>query len=337
MNEFISIIQDNGEALIHIIDDILDIAKIEAGELKLEFVDIGMDQLLKGIYDAVLPNLLKSKDGEIESHLKINNESKKAVVSVDPGRFRQVVTNLLSNAFKFTDKGYVDLGYKIINEKKLQVFVKDTGIGIAKDKQDVIFDRFRQIDGSNTRDYGGTGIGLTITRNLVKMMKGEILLESDTGKGSKFIIELPVKSIFEEEPIEKRRVEDKSPEYTIPNLKDKTVLIAEDFESNYSYLETVLKVTNANIVWCKNGREVVEYFEKGKHADLVLMDIQMPVLNGYIATEKILEMNKDLVVIAQTAYAGPKDAERCLEVGCKDYISKPVKPKVLLNTIKENI
>jgi len=240
------------------------------------------------------------------------------------------LSNLLSNALKFTEKGIVEFGYILESPAQLKFYVKDTGIGLSADKFEMIFDRFRQADETQARRYGGTGLGLTISNNLVRLMGGTMWVESELGKGSVFYFTLPYKPYLE-------RVIYKPKATTDFNWNDKSILIAEDELRNYQYLYEVLKDTNATIIHAKNGKEAIDICKENGNIDLVLMDIKMPEINGYIATQEIKKFRQDLPIIAQTAYAMQEEITQCKEAGCDEYVSKPIDSHKLLNLINNFI
>ncbi len=331
--EFIKIIKERGNDLMRIMDDIIDIAKIEAGQVKIEIRECQVNTMLSSLL--ITMNELRKK------HLKTNvdllfkplSPDKDFTIMTDGNRLRQVLTNLLENAFKFTDRGSVEFGYTFKTEETLgpviEFYVRDTGIGIPKDKQQVVFERFRQADDSSTRKYGGTGLGLTICKNLMSLLNGDIRLESEEGKGTSFYVTLPLTSAVS-------KTAPKSGPKPLPEysglLNGKTLLVVEDEESNYFLLERILKRTNANVVWAKNGIDAINMTSAG-NIDLVLMDIRMPVMDGYEATAEIRKFNRTIPIIAQTAYALKGEKERSMAAGCDGYISKPIDPKEFLDTI----
>jgi CheY-like chemotaxis protein len=224
----------------------------------------------------------------------------------------------------------VEFGY--INNKEesnIQFYVRDSGIGIPLDKRDMIFDRFRQIEEGSTRKYGGTGIGLFISKHIVEELGGKIWVESELGKGSSFHFTLPYESVSQKDDNTKVF----SPVKQTYNWEGKVIVIAEDVETNYRFLNAILKDTNATIVWTRDGEEVVKFCYENPNVDLVLMDIQMPKIDGYEATGRIKKVNPNITIIAQTAYAMPNDNIKCMEAGCNDYISKPVNSTLLLEKI----
>lgn len=329
---YIDIIYHNGMMLVNLIDDIIDLSKIDAGQLTVNPADCNLDNLMFEVYTFFNEIKFKQEKEHINIRLLNLNDDESNVLYTDSQRLRQVLVNLIGNALKFTERGSVEFGY-IINEEKsnIEFFVRDTGIGIPKDKQDIIFDRFRQVQEGSTRKYGGTGIGLYITKHIVELLGGNIWFESEVEEGTTFHFTLPYH--------ESRSVNDgsvifraKNPEY---NWEGKTLLIAEDIETNFKYLATILADTRAKIVWARNGQEAIDAFRNGTGVDLILMDIQMPVIDGYEATIRIRELNPEIPIIAQTAYALPHDNLKCFEVGCNDYISKPINSFLLKQKIND--
>lgn len=258
------------------------------------------------------------------------------IINSDPSKLKQIFINLLKNALKFTNKGHVHYGFKIeknTDKPMIRFFVEDTGIGIPENKLELIFDVFRQIDDSHTRKYGGTGIGLSISKKLIRFLGGDIWVESEEGKGSIFYFTIPYdgKQLINEatKSITKVKIE------IIPDTK--TILIVEDVEASYELLNTILRKSSYNTLWVKNGEEAISICKENTAIDLVLMDINMPVMNGYEATKVIKEFRPDLPIIAQTAFAIAGDKEKSIEAGCDDYISKPIKRNLILSKIISNL
>ncbi|MCF8345224.1 MAG: PAS domain S-box protein [Bacteroidales bacterium] len=324
--EYVRIINSSGNQLLNIINDIIDVAKIEAGELAIYESGCNVQELLNELYAFYSKNLHGQRKKLLDVKLKVPNEN--CFILTDKKRLRQVLTNLIDNALKFTKEGYVEFGY-VPKGENLEFFVEDTGMGIDKAMKERIFDRFIQVDGSNTREFGGTGLGLTICKNLLEKMGGGIHLWSEVGKGSRFVFTIPDKKPNAEFG---KTVENPSKKKSA-DWADKTILIVEDDESNFFYLKTIFKRTGIEICWAKNGREAVEQVRNNSKIDIVLMDIQLPILDGYEATERIREIRKNLPVIAQTAYAMVEDEQKCLDAGCNAYISKPIAKNKLLNLI----
>ncbi len=329
--EYIEIINQNGIILLKIIDDILDVAKIEAGQLKIVEKPCYLDQILYDQYILFKNMLEKREHKSLSVRLKLPEFKLENQIFTDHARLSQIMSNLLSNAIKFTEKGLIEFGYILESPSQLKFYVKDTGIGIPPDKFEMIFDRFRQADESQARRYGGTGLGLTISNNLIRLMGGNMWVESELGKGTVFYFSLPYKPYLERVLYKpKPASETKSDDF---DWKDKTILVAEDEIRNYQYLYEVLKLTNATILHAKNGKEAIELCKENVKIDLVLMDIKMPEINGYIATREIKKIRQNLPVIAQTAYAMQEEVTLCKEAGCDEYISKPIDSHKLLKLI----
>jgi signal transduction histidine kinase/CheY-like chemotaxis protein len=327
---YLDIICHNGAMLVNLIDDIMDISKIEAGQLAFNITEVNLDDLMFDLYTFFNEIKFKQEKEHISIRLLNLNDDENSVFFTDSHRLQQVLSNLIGNSLKFTESGVVEFGY--INEKdkkQIQVFVKDTGIGIPKDKINIIFDRFRQIEEGSTRKYGGTGIGLFISKHIVTLLGGKIWVESEIGKGSSFYFTLPYESV--------QRKENQTNLFAPPkrnfNWEDKLIVVAEDVETNYRFINAVLQDTKVNLIWARDGEEVVRICKENSNIDLILMDIQMPKLNGYEATAAIRKSNRNVKIIAQTAYAMPNDNIKCIEAGCNDYISKPINSSLLLEKI----
>ncbi len=332
--EYIDKINKSSEILLHLIDDIIDISKIEAQQVHIHYQPCFINKIMHELYITYDEEKHRLNKPEVDLRLSRENNDSGFIIYSDPSRLKQIMSNLIANAIKFTDKGYVEFGYNTLaTPGYIRFYVKDTGIGIDKKQRDYIFDRFWKGINAKTKLYRGTGIGLTISKKLTELLNGKIWVESSTDSGSIFYLELPLKKSIEKQ----RESSVQIPDTKILNWHDKTILIAEDEELNYMYLEEALRKTKAQIIWAKDGKEAVEKFSQPsqKAIDLVLMDIKMPEMNGYDATRKIKQHNPKTPVIAQTAYAMTGEKELILDAGCDDYISKPVKVKKLLNTIKK--
>ncbi|WP_166363290.1 ATP-binding protein [Perlabentimonas gracilis] len=329
-HRYLDIVCHNGAMLVNLIDDIMDISKIEAGQLAFNKSDVNIDDLFFDLYTFFNEAKFKQEKEHLTLRLLNLNDDENNLLFTDEQRLRQVLSNLIGNAIKFTDKGAVEFGYVNNKEKKhIEFFVRDTGIGIPKEKVDIIFERFRQIEEGSTRKYGGTGIGLFISKHIVDLLGGDIWVESETGKGSTFYFTLPYATVYERE----NAVKVFTPADKNYNWEGKTIMIAEDAETNYKFLRAMLEKTKAYIIWARNGEEVVSYCHNNSNVDMILMDIQMPVMDGYEATSIIKRQNPSIKIIAQTAYAMPNDNIKCIEAGCNDYISKPINTQLLLEKI----
>lgn len=320
--KYIEIIKTSGDRLMNTVNDLIDISKIETGQVDITFSEINIKHQVEELNRFFEP---EAKKNGIKLVLEKSLPSEKSNIKTDKTKLNSILTNLLKNAIKYTEEGSVAFGYEK-NKKYLTFYVKDTGIGIPENRQEAIFNRFVQADIGDTRAFEGSGLGLAISKSYVEMLGGKIWVESEEGKGSTFYFTIPYQIS------EKETETNKDPE-TIKNegnkVKNLKILIAEDEETADMHLSIVLKRISKEILHAKTGVETVDLCKKNKDIDLVLMDIRMPEMDGYEATRKIREFNKDIIIIAQTAYALSGDREKALEAGCDDYISKPIKKEDL--------
>ncbi len=313
---YINMVQEGCNSLTNLIDDIVDFATIESGQVKIEKKDFNPHPILEFLHDHYTNELVRiEKEGLILSYANENSEND-IVIHTDPSRLKQIFSILIDNALKFTEKGHVEFGFTHPNNKEIQFYVRDTGIGIDEKHFDLIFERFRQVDEGSTKNYGGAGIGLTVAKSLIELMNGKIFLESTPGRGSTFFFNLPYKIN------DANDMTSTQPDQF--NWKNKLILIAEDKKINFEIIQETLSITDVDLLWAKNGVEAIKLVESNSNIDLILMDIQMPVMDGYECTKRIKEMTKDIPIIAQTAYALPQDSYKCFDAGCDDYISKPI-------------
>jgi two-component system sensor histidine kinase/response regulator len=330
--EFIGIIKTSGDTLLKLIDDIIDISLIEAGQLKTKVATYNLNYLIREIHRFFQGEKERQNKHQIDIKLSVVNFDETITIEADQVRFRQILTNLIGNALKFTESGFIEIGYDIFDKKTLSVYVKDTGIGIHKDKIDTVFERFSKLD-DERKLYSGTGLGLTISKKLVEQMGGNLTVESEFGVGSIFRFTLPYKN-ENIAAIEPSVIAGNA--YEQYNWKDKSLLIVEDVDSNYHLIEKALKKTGITLKWAKDGQEALAFCQDFC-PDAVLMDIQLPGKSGYEVTREILDMYPKMPIIAQSAYAFNNEKERILEVGCVAYITKPIKSKVLYETINKYI
>jgi PAS domain S-box-containing protein len=323
-NEYIEIIKNTGNTLLNLIDDIIDFAKIEAGEVQIKHAACNVHKVMKELHVFFEKERLRNEKNRIRLILNIPDPENDLFISTDQNRFRQIFSNLLSNALKFTKRGKVEFGYYIENPK-ICFYVSDTGIGIAEDQHRVIFDRFRQVDFTYNKKFGGTGLGLAITENLVKLLGGQIKLESKKGEGAVFRFSLPFTKL---ENIPSDHVKT-FPEMTNYNWKNKVILIVEDNDLNSKLLQRMIEPSGARMIFARDGIPAVEACKNNSEIDIVLMDIQMPEMDGYEATRLIKAMHPALPIIAQTAYAMAEEKNKIIEAGCDDYLSKPIRQKDL--------
>ncbi|MCB2219695.1 MAG: PAS domain S-box protein [Bacteroidetes bacterium] len=327
-DEFINYITQGGNTLLTLIEDIIDITKIEAGQIKVNFEDTNVDSLLDELYATFLK--LKNKNGKTDVELRLNKPALEEgfVISTDPNRLRQIMTNLLGNAIKFTRQGYIEFGFARRSDETIAFYVKDTGIGIPPDKIKQIFERFGQVNDPRVAEFKGTGLGLSISKKLAELLGGDLTVESIENEGSTFSLTLPVeKTVQPDRPLDKQ-IADRAFDW-----KDKLFLVAEDSILNYTFLEALFQRTGVKLLWAKNGREAVDLCQKHENIDLVLMDIKMPILNGLEAISEIKKFRPGLPIVVQTAYAMPEDRERSIAAGGDEHLTKPINAEELFNTI----
>ncbi|MBC8486275.1 MAG: response regulator [Bacteroidetes bacterium] len=333
--KYTNIIKACGKSLLKIIDDVIDLSKIESNQIQLNIEEFFITKFVTELYDFFINDELFKQRQKVELRLNININGSTMIKS-DREKLQQILINLVGNALKYTEEGYIEIGSKIEEgkyngaNKDLLFFVKDTGLGIPEDMHESVFEPFVKIEHDISKLYGGTGLGLTITKNLVELFGGKVWLKSKPGKGSEFYFTLPDSVLVvngQEKLITTGEIRDNY------NWDGKLVLIVEDDEMSLIYLKEVLKSTNINIIHASDGEQAIEFAHNNPDIDLILMDIKLPEINGYEATRKIKYFRKSVPIIAQTAYAMADDRQKSLQVGCDDYISKPINRHKLLYTM----
>ena len=314
--EFTRIIIESSNFLLNIINDIIDLSKIETGQFTINIKPVNIKELL---HDSIKYYKNHYKKSAVNLELEYPELPEQIIIDTDKIRLQQILNNLVANAFKFTKKGEINISIDFDqSHQHLLIKVRDTGIGIDSRYHDIIFDRFRQVEEGYTREYGGAGLGLAISRKLIEMLGGKISLISEPGMGSEFTIKLPyITSSLEDQTLTKPA--------DISFIENKSVLAVEDDAGSYLLLKSILRNTGCELIHAKNGKEALETIKAKKQIDLILMDVQMPVMDGLEATIKIKQLNKNIPIIAQTAHAFTNDREKCLTAGCDEYITKPVR------------
>lgn len=325
--KYLNFIINSGKSLLNLINDIIDISKIEAGQLKVKPRIVQLNPIMNEIFTSQYQiNDMKNKPFELKMLKAVDSDDFN--INTDPFRLKQILNNLIGNAMKFTTQGYIEFGYKFNGPDKLLFYVKDTGVGMPQDKLKVIFLRFGQIEQQDDKNQSGTGLGLTISKKLAELLGGDLWVESEEGVGSTFYFTLPYDA-----ELNTADEYGASSDGDNSSLEGKTILVAEDEDMNIAYMQEVLADTKAKILWARNGEEAVKTAKEHPEIDLILMDIKMPIMNGYDATAKIREFNKEVIIIAQTAYALTGEKEKTIAAGCNYYITKPIEINVLMNTL----
>jgi signal transduction histidine kinase len=328
-DNYVKIINESGETLLQLINEILDLSEIESGQGKIINKSFNLYNLLSGILYTFEKEKGKLNKNNIEIELSIPDKNPVDQIIMDPSRLKQIFSNLIENSLKFTESGKIVFGYKKSGLHELQFFVSDTGIGISKEEQEIIFDRFYKVEGGEKKLYRGTGLGLAISKQLVEMMDGEIWLKSEPGKGSDFYFNLP----YTEESFENKS-EEKDMKNDAP-WEGKRLLIAEDEELNYKLYYEMFRPTGLNITRAENGRIAVEIFEKEKSFDVIILDLKMPELNGIQVFEHIRKKDKEVPVFAITAFAMEDEKQKIEKLGFNKYFSKPINKNELFSALGE--
>lgn len=324
IKEFTSIIHDSSLQLLSIVTDVLTIASIQTKQETVTIEHVNVTKLFFQLEEIFMPTANEKK---LKLSFVNNTNHNPLIISADETKLTQILTNLLNNALKFTKQGSVELKC-IITGENINFSVQDTGIGIPKEYQRAIFERFRQAEETIHIDYGGTGLGLSISKSFAQMLGGTLQVESEPGKGSIFTLSIPYSSELFQPNLKKSPL-------TISSNRRITILVAEDEFNNFMLIKALLENERTTILHAKNGYEAVRMCDEDPAIDLVLMDIKMPVMNGIVAFEKIRIFRSDLPIIAQTAYGLEREKLQLLEIGFNEYISKPIDKENLLETIKK--
>ena len=325
--EYVKIINENGKLLMQLLDDIIDISRMDVGQFDIYSKVFSLNAVMAEQKKVIRLNLDQQNKTDVD--LKLIAKKRDVAIYSDENRIRQILYNLLSNAAKFTSKGEIIFGYTIIKNNDIEFFVSDTGIGIKAENKDDIFNRFYKVENPEAATlHGGSGIGLSIVKLLVEKLGGTITLNSEFGKGSTFKIYLPgvVMEVLPEPDLPKQDF------YTFSSLNK--VLVAEDDESNLKLISHMLHKMGISCTMAGNGAEALKIFEENPGINLVLMDINMPLMNGLAALAEVKKINPAIPVIALTANAMTQDKEKALVAGFDAYLTKPIYQEVLADCLK---
>ena len=328
--QYLDIILSRGKHLMQILNDILDITRIEGDQVKVNPSSLVLNDFLDELYQDIVEELTSmGKNIELIVQTPLSHEH--SLIITDNLHLHRVFTNLLNNSIKFTEKGTIEFGYILDRENKIVFYVKDTGIGISSELHETVFQRFRQVDESFTRIHGGLGLGLSICRGLIKLMGGEIWVESNVKNGSIFYFTMN----YSLKKDENHHSEDPIVQENLSIWKNKLILIVEDDPASYEYLNEILSLVGCNVLHAANGKEAMDILGKADIIDLVLLDIQLPEMDGYQLTKNIRLNHPKVPIIAQTAHAMSENKRMCIEAGCTGYIAKPISYDLLMDTLKK--
>jgi signal transduction histidine kinase/CheY-like chemotaxis protein len=316
--DYLKIIRNSGKNLISIIEDLIEMSKIDSKQITPNYQSLDLDKCISELHRAIKITIPEEKN--IEFFIHENTEPVKRKILTDEIKLTQILTNLITNAIKFTKKGYVSIGYKVNEEDKLlEIWVEDSGLGINENNLKIIFERFRRVEDEFSIELSGLGLGLSITKAYVELLGGYINVKSIPGLGSTFSITIPLK--YDETIVDVDSAKNVCKQSKADN---ETILIAEDDDINFLLLEKILQLKNYKILRAVNGKEAVEICKNNTTIDLLFMDIKMPVMNGFEAFELIRGFNQNLPIIANTAYSSFEDKEKIINAGFTNYISKPL-------------
>lgn len=324
------VVYKNSNDLLKLIENLIEISEIETGQLTIKKSECAVNKVMQELQDLFLEEGRKGKSVKLNLRKEIRADD--FTILTDPIRLKQILNNLITNACKFTENGFIEFGYAFKDESNLVFYVIDSGIGIEPEKQKSIFSPFRQADDSNTRRFSGMGLGLAISKHIVEKLGGKIWLISNPGSGSTFFFTIPyipVRFKFEPEPKEEKK--------STYNWKNKKILVADDIDANYIYLKAAIKQTCAEVIWAKNGLEAVECVKNDPNINLVLMDIVMPDMDGFEATRQIKKHNCKLPVVCQTAYPSNENYQAGIACGFDSFMAKPIKVDGMLQIIDKFI
>lgn len=333
IEKFSQIIRQRSNDLLDIINDILDISKIESGQLPINFEECNLVEL----FGELSTFFMEYQSRLNKQHLRFNilpvSKALQNSIITDKVKLKQIFINLITNAFKFTEEGKIEVGCKTDDKNNILFYVSDTGIGIPPDKQKAVFERFIQLNQNPKRNIGGTGLGLSIVKGLVNILGGEIFIESEPCKGSTFTFTIEYKATGH---LDKAVLMIDANSDLVNEFAGITVLIVEDDSYNADYLKEVITSKGLKTLMAENGKDAIE-ISVNQRVDLVLMDICLPDIDGYEASRQIKKHKPNLKIIAQTAYASKDDEIKALEAGCSDYIAKPIRSEDLLSMIRKHL
>ena len=326
--KYFEIVKESGQRLLNTINDIIELSKLESNQIQTSYAEVDINELLDFHLEYFTPPA-KQKGLQLFYSKRLDNQHSHVVS--DKQILNSILNKLITNAIKFTEEGKVEFGV-YIKDSAMIFFVKDTGVGIPTERFEAIYERFVHADLSISRPHEGAGLGLSIVKSYIEMLNGKIWVESEISKGSSFFFFIPYRPCIQEvKKVAENEVQSNfSKKYT-------KILVAEDDENSFYYIQTLLKNETINILRSNNGQDAIKTVKEIPDISLILMDIKMPIMNGLEATRQIREFNKNVPIIAQTAYAMIDDKKNVIEAGCNDYITKPIDKKELLRMIHQYV
>lgn len=326
------IIERTGHSLLNIINDILDLSKVEAGHLEIEKIPFSLSNLIAEVHSTLH---LSTQQKNIQFAFSEVGPVPSTILG-DPTRLRQILLNLIGNAIKFTERGFVNIRYQTAQDE-LIFTIEDSGLGISPEQQKHIFESFRQADSSITRKFAGTGLGLSLSKKLANKMGGDVaLVKSELNCGSVFEFKMALEKVSENLQVVPHSTQSEPALNDSRFQRDKTVLLVDDSVDNQFLVQTILSKWGLQVDLASNGKEAIEKVKKDRY-DLILMDMQMPIMDGYTACAQLIANKCAVPIIALTANAMKEDRDRCLKAGCKDYVSKPIHKGQLFQVLQKNL
>jgi two-component system CheB/CheR fusion protein len=327
---YLRYVSSSSHNLLFLLDEVLEHSRLESGEVRISLGPCNIRDLCIEICESFEKIREQSGKHSISIRTKLPPADENKTIMTDPQRLRQVISNLVNNSLKYTNSGTITFGY-LIKGDEIELFVRDTGIGIPPEDLDEIFNRFKRAENQPELTAPGTGLGLSISRSIVSKLGGRIWVESEIGKGSVFKFTIPFNAATESDLSEKEMILDDSG--LEPDWHDRTIMIAEDEELNFLFLKEALKPTSIVIHWAKNGNEAIDLVKKHPEIELTLMDVKMPDMDGYEATRQIKTVRPDLPIIIQTAFALSDEKAKSVKQGGDGFITKPINRQLLIRTI----
>ena len=334
--EYNRIINDKGHQLLSLIDDIIEISKIDTGKLEFNYAQVEVEELLNEIFSAALEKKLVSGKDAVDIILEKSNQSNIESINIDSGQLQQIFCNILDFSIRNTIKGSVKFGYNLKDPKTIEFFITDTGLGLTKDDLKLLFDYFWQFEDVTHQRLAGLGLGMTLAKSLLELMGGKITVQSEIDKGTQFTFTLPLERGVK---LNKTHEAESEQNFDIDKLapiwKDKVILVVEDDPINFQFVEALLEKSQVQLIQAENGDQALELCKTINKIDLILMDIKLPEKNGYEITKEIKEFRNEIPIIALTAFSVHEVRKRCLSAGCEDVISKPVEINIFLSKLNK--